>query len=89
MAKLFVCSLRDSKMDGAFARPMFYPTTAFAVRQVADEVNRDAEDNPLSRHAEDYELWMLCMYDEATGLFYEDKDSPRRMLACASDLKRS
>lgn len=66
MAKLVVLAVRDSAV-GAYARPIFVPSTAVAVRSFADEVNRNAADNPMFAHADDFELHELGVYIEETG----------------------
>lgn len=68
MAKVNVVAVRDRAVQ-AFSRPFFVPSIAAAVRSFTDEVNRNAEDNPMNKHPDDYELWELAWFDEESGLF--------------------
>jgi hypothetical protein len=68
MAKLVVCAVRDAALQ-AYARPFFVPTKGVAMRSFRDEVKRKAEDNPMHQHPEDYELFALGTFDEASGVF--------------------
>lgn len=68
MNEIQVVAVRDSAMD-AFARPFFVPTTALAVRSFSDEVNRQAADNQMHVHPEDFELVHLATFNEETGEF--------------------
>lgn len=70
----------------AFSRPMFVPSTQYAVRMFSDEVNRAAEDNPLYRHPDDYQLEVIAHWDENTGIFV---GVDRRVLVRASDVKQA
>lgn len=69
--KLQVLAVFDSAVQ-AYSRPFFSPTTGAAVRSFSDEVNRNAEDNPMNRHASDYELFELASFDEETGIFTQE-----------------
>lgn len=64
MAKLFVCAIRDQKMD-AFMRPFVVPALGVAIRGFSDEVNR--KDSDMSKHPEDYALYHLGSFDEDFG----------------------
>jgi len=74
MTMLAVCAVWDSAVQ-AYNRPMFVVHTGAAVRGFADEVNRRADDNTLNRHAEDYELHHLAMWDENSGKFHNVNDN--------------
>lgn len=63
---LYCCSVFDSA-TGAYGRPFFVPSRAFAIRVFIDEVNRAAEDNPLYKHREDHHLAYLFTVDDNTG----------------------
>lgn len=82
--KLVVCSVRDSAAD-CFQRPFFMPTPAVAVRLFGDEVKSEAEDNPMFRHPEHFELFELGFFDDNTAKF-EMLDAPRS-LARAVDFR--
>lgn len=61
--------------------PVFQvPATPLAVRQFGDEVK--SPDSPLSKHPEDYELWLLAELDTEHGTF---DDSIGTRLARALD----
>lgn len=66
MAKLKVFSVYDAKIE-AYARPFFMQTQGQALRGFIDVVN-DAS-TELSKHPEDFTLFLLGDYDEATGQF--------------------
>lgn len=80
--KIIVCAVRDSAMD-SFAQPMFFPTIGVALRTFTDEVNREDPNNNLHKHADDYELHQLAVFEDETGTFDEEK----RMLLRAKDAK--
>lgn len=77
--KLFSCAVRDLATE-AFGRPFYVNHTALAVRSFSDEVNNP--ESELGRHAKDYELWLLAVFDDANGVY---ESNPER-LARASDL---
>lgn len=66
--KLLVFAVRDRAVD-AFMTPMFLQAVGQAVRMFSDEVNRDAADNVMFKHPDDYDLYQLGVYDGDTGLF--------------------
>jgi len=66
--KLTLCTVKDRAAD-AFGRPMFVPSTGVAIRSFADEVNRQAEDNQMYNHSDDFDLYELGTFDDNTGLF--------------------
>lgn len=53
----------------AFARPIFVPSVGIAMRSFTDEVNRSAADNEMYKHPQDFRLFELGRYDDATGMF--------------------
>ncbi|UDN67698.1 nonstructural protein [robinz microvirus RP_96] len=53
----------------AFHRPMFVQSRGVGLRATADEVNRATSDNLLYQHPEDFRLFELGEFDDATGLF--------------------
>lgn len=61
-----ICSVYDSA-SATFGRPFFVPTVSFATRAVLDELR--AADSPLAKHPEDYILYLLGDFDDATGIF--------------------
>lgn len=50
-----------------FARPFFVTATGQAIRDFTDEINREAQDNPLFRHPDDFILYQLGEFDDETG----------------------
>lgn len=74
---LNVVAIRDVKMN-AFSRPWFVPTIGVAVRSFGDECKRDAADNPMWSHPEDFELFHIGMFDEETGKL-ESLVSPKQL----------
>lgn len=66
--KFVIVSVYDSKTE-AFGRPFFVPTEGAGIRSFLDEVNRIADDNPLSKHPGDYQLYLLGYFDDSDGQF--------------------
>jgi hypothetical protein len=66
--KLVLCSVKDRAAD-AYARPMFVPSTGVAIRSFSDEVNRNAEDNQLYNHPDDFDLYEFGEFDDNNGRF--------------------
>lgn len=53
----------------AYHKPIFVPSRGVGVRMCSDECNRQAQDNVLYQHPEDFRLFELGTWDEASGLF--------------------
>jgi hypothetical protein len=66
--KRLVVSVRDRAADN-FGTPFFVVARGQAIRSFSDEVNRQAADNPLYNHADDFDLYELGEFDDDTGLF--------------------
>jgi hypothetical protein len=64
----FVVSVKDRAAE-VFNRPFFVPHRGVAVRDFTDEVNRSASDNALNRHSDDFDLYLLGEFDDATAQF--------------------
>lgn len=62
--KLMIYAVRDNAV-GAFLRPFFMQANGQAIRAFSDEVNGDS---PMAKHPEDYSLWSIGAFDEATGV---------------------
>lgn len=75
MTILVAVAVRDSAVQ-AFNRPFFVPTVAVAVRSFSDEVKRQAPDNAMSVHPEDFELWEVGLFDDETGVFVKSEPRP-------------
>jgi len=64
--KMVMVSIKDTAAD-AFGRPAFVASEGVAVRQFQDEVNRSSDDNQLYKHPDDFHLYYLGLFDDATG----------------------
>ena len=64
--KMVMVSIKDTAAD-AFGRPAFVASEGVAVRQFQDEVNRNSDDNQLYKHPDDFHLYYLGLFDDATG----------------------
>lgn len=76
--KMIVLAIKDRALD-AYMRPFHMPTIGTAVRSFQDEINRNATDNPLSQHPEDYDLYELATFDEETGKFANTEPQPKQI----------
>jgi len=84
MPKLVVCAVMDRAVQ-TFNRPFYVPHVGAATRSFMDEVNRNAPDNPMNAHPEDFELYRLALFDEETGTF---EDQAPTLLTRAKDVKQ-
>lgn len=84
--KLFIVAVRDTAAD-VYGQPNFVPSIGSYVRNFTDEVNRDARDNVLFNHPEDFIAFELGVYDDSNASFALLKEP--RQLARGQDLKRS
>jgi len=84
MATKVVCSVHDTASD-LFGQPFFVPAPAAAIRSVGDETNRQAADNPLYNHPEDFVLYSLGTFDDVSGAF----TSEVKIIARVKDLAQS
>lgn len=66
--KQIVCSVFDSAAQ-VFGRPFFVVAKGQAIRSFSDEVQRQAPDNELARHPDDFTLYQLAEFDDAFGAF--------------------
>jgi len=66
--KLILCSVKDRAAD-AYGRPMFVPSSGVAIRSFSDEINRNADDNQLHNHPDDFDLYEFRVFDDNSGLF--------------------
>ncbi|AXH76519.1 MAG: nonstructural protein [Microviridae sp.] len=85
MAKQMIVSVFDTAVQ-AHGRPLFVPTKGAAMRSFTDEVNRQAEDNPMWAHPEDYELYLLGWFDDSSGIVGGNLHGPE-LVARAKDVK--
>jgi hypothetical protein len=84
MAIQFVVSVRDHAAE-VYNRPFFATHRGIAVRDFTDEVNRAAADNPLYKHPDDFDLYLLGVFDDASGA-YASEASPT-VLVRGKDVK--
>lgn len=66
--KYIVLSVYD-RAACAFGRPIFAAAVGAAVRSFIDEVNRVSDDNPMSKHPKDFDLFKIAEFDDQSGLF--------------------
>lgn len=66
--KYLVFSVRDRSAD-CFGQPMFGVSKGGVIRSFGDEVNRVDVGNNLNKHPEDFDLYYLGTFDDATGTF--------------------
>lgn len=66
--KLQMFAVRDRATD-MFGTPMFLQSRGQAIRSFTDEVNRQAEDNQLYRHPEDFDLYFMGVFSTDDGSF--------------------
>lgn len=77
--KQVIVAIKDRAAD-AFMRPWFVPTPAMAVRSFMDEVQRDAADNQLFHHSDDFDLYEIGIFDDSTGRIESHDDMKVLML---------
>lgn len=66
--KQFVCAVKD-RASNLFGRPFFVPSLGNAMRDFADEINRQDKDNSLYKHPDDFDLYELATFDDVVGKF--------------------
>jgi hypothetical protein len=81
--KLHIYSVYDQCAD-AFIQPFFIHNDGLAIRLFQDNVN-SKDDNNISKHPEQFQLYKLAFYDDNTGKI-EPLDAPR-ILANGLDIK--
>ena len=52
-----------------FNRPFLVPHRNVAVRDFTDEINRSDPANPLNKHPDDFDLYLVAQFDDNTGAF--------------------
>lgn len=57
------------KVAGFYQTPFFVPSRGLATRSFIDEVNRNDDKNQFFKHAADFDLYELGLFDDHTGLF--------------------
>lgn len=76
--KMFVYSVYDSAAL-VFAQPFFSAAEGVAARSFKDMVQAADGANKVAQHPEDYVLFRIGMYDDATGLL-EAEVPPKQFL---------
>lgn len=61
-----IVAVHDRALD-AYLRPFFTPALGAAIRSFQDEINR--ADSDINKHPDDYDLYHLGDWDDATGAF--------------------
>jgi hypothetical protein len=77
--QLVIVAVKDRAAD-AFMRPFFVPTPAMAVRSFMDEVQREAADNQLFHHSDDFDLYEIGIFDDSNGRIVSHEDMKVLML---------
>lgn len=80
-----VMSVRDRAAD-VYGQPFFVASTGVAIRGFRDEINNARPDNQLFKHPEDFDLFYLGEFDDATGEF--DGVRPQQVMV-GKDCKES
>lgn len=80
-----MCCVFDSAAQ-AFANPMFVPHANLALRSFQNEVNRADTANQLYHHPEDFTLYEIGTYDDASAAI--EVIQPLRVIARAKDLQK-
>lgn len=83
-----IVAVRDRAVD-VFGQPTFVSHLGAAIRSFGDEINRphsEERPSPFNAHPDDFDLYHLGTYDDATGVF--SQDSNPRQLAIGKDLVR-
>lgn len=76
-------AVRDRATD-QFGNPFCVVSKGQAIRSFSDEINRDAPDNGMRAHAEDFDLYYLGEFDTDKGRFTTNDPE---MVAVGKDLK--
>lgn len=67
----YIVSVKDRAAE-VYTRPFFVPHRNVAVRDFTDEINRAAADNPLNKHPDDFDLYLLGQFDDTVGSFIRE-----------------
>lgn len=86
MAILEIFAVRDVISD-TYGRPFYSPNVASGVRSITMEVNNAHMDNMLHTHPDDFELYHLGQFNDATGTF-EPFQQPKFLLRMSSVSER-
>lgn len=78
--KMVLVACRDRAL-GAFMQPFFAQSEGVAIRSFGDEIQRDAPDNLLHKHPDDYSLYAIAVFDDVEG---ELNECTPRLIASGS-----
>ncbi len=81
---LLVFSVYDAAAE-AYLEPMFFGTKGMAVRSFSDAIN--AEDHAFGRHAADFTLFHIGMFDQSSGVL-KALDTPDSLGVAVQYLER-
>lgn len=81
--KLYMYAIKDRATD-QFDRPLFFISSGQANRAFSDEVNRQAEQNAIFQHPDDYDLYAIGTFDTDTG---ETEGQRPELLTRGKDVK--
>lgn len=83
--KMFIVVIRDIKAN-VYAQPQFVASIGGFVRGFGDECQREAPDNIMSKHPEDFEAYELGWYGDEDAHF-ELHPKPKQ-IAIGANYKR-
>lgn len=69
--KLEVFAIKDRALN-AYMQPFFAPTIGAAIRAFSDGMNDNT--TPMAKHPDDYDLWHLSSWDDASGKFSHNNE---------------
>lgn len=61
-----IVSVHDRAANG-YGRPIYVAALGQAIRSFQDEINRAAPDNEMHRHPDDFDLFHIGTFNDATG----------------------
>lgn len=82
--KYQIVAVRDRAAD-VYGVPQFVGSLGAAIRAFGDECNREDRTNAFFMHPEDFDLYSLGVYDDATGHF--DMLPLTKQIAIGKDMK--
>lgn len=75
--KLLVCSVYD-KSVGAYHTPQYFRSKGECVRAFVDACGNS--ESPFARHATDYHIALLAIYDDNEGVFENVPGGPEKII---------
>lgn len=83
---LQIIVLRDIKAN-VYGQPVFVPNIGAAIRSFGDQI-KDPNAGDLNKHPEDFELWHIGEYDDATGEICDYNAQNREMADGVQSLRK-